>query len=85
MVAPRALTLLLLAALAVGGGRPASAADCVALEDFSQGAVREFPPDWKPRTVPSAEAERTRLPSLLYAKPLIRPVWPNRGRSKWSV
>jgi hypothetical protein len=49
MVAPRALTLLLLAALAVGGGRPASAADCVALEDFSQGAVREFPPDWKPR------------------------------------
>ena len=49
MVAPRALILLLLAALAVGGGRPASAADCVALEDFSQGAVREFPPDWKPR------------------------------------
>lgn len=49
MVAPRALTLLLLAALAVGGGRPASATDCVALEDFSQGAVREFPPDWKPR------------------------------------
>jgi hypothetical protein len=49
MVAPRALTLLLLAAFAVGGARPAPAGECVALEDFSRGAVGEFPPDWKPR------------------------------------
>jgi hypothetical protein len=49
MVAPRALIVLLLAVVAVAGARPASAAECVALEDFSRGAVGEFPPDWKPR------------------------------------
>jgi hypothetical protein len=50
MVAPRALTLLLLAALAVvAAARPVSAAECVALEDFSRGAIGEFPADWKPR------------------------------------
>jgi hypothetical protein len=50
MVAPRALSLLLLAVLAVAAAaRPVSAAECVALEDFSRGAIGEFPPDWKPR------------------------------------
>lgn len=49
MVAPRALTLLLLATLSVAGAPAATAAECVALEDFSRGAVGEFPPDWKPR------------------------------------
>ena len=49
MVAPRALILLLLSALAVAGARPAPAAECVVLENFSGGAVGEFPPDWKPR------------------------------------
>ncbi|HZP35751.1 MAG TPA: DUF3047 domain-containing protein [Methylomirabilota bacterium] len=49
MVAPRALICLLLVGLAVAGARLASAAECVALEDFSRGAVGEFPPDWKPR------------------------------------
>jgi hypothetical protein len=49
MVAPRALILLLLVARLVAGAGPASGAECVALEDFSRGAVGEFPPDWKPR------------------------------------
>ena len=49
MVAPRSLILLLLAALSVAGAPAATAAECVALEDFSRGAVGEFPPDWKPR------------------------------------
>lgn len=49
MVAPRALIVLLLVGLAVSGAWLASAAECVALEDFSRGAVGEFPPDWKPR------------------------------------
>jgi DUF3047 family protein len=49
MVAPRALSLLLLAVLPVAAAGSASGAECVALEDFSRGAIGEFPPDWKPR------------------------------------
>jgi hypothetical protein len=49
MVAPRALILLLLAVLSLAGAGAAPGAECVALEDFSRGAVGEFPPDWKPR------------------------------------
>ena len=49
MVAPRTLILLLLAVLSLAGARAAPGAECVALEDFSRGAVGEFPPDWKPR------------------------------------
>src|SRR5260370_15946904 len=49
MVAPRALILLLVAALSGAGAGPASGAECVALDDFSRGAIGEFPPDWKPR------------------------------------
>ncbi|HSE04757.1 MAG TPA: DUF3047 domain-containing protein [Methylomirabilota bacterium] len=53
MVAPRPLTagsllgLLLVLSIACG---PASAAECVVLDDFSRGRVGEFPPDWKART-----------------------------------
>jgi Protein of unknown function (DUF3047) len=49
MVAPRTLILLLLAVLFLAGAGAAPGAECVALEDFSRGAVGEFPPDWKPR------------------------------------
>jgi Protein of unknown function (DUF3047) len=49
MVAPRALILLLLAVLSLAGTGAATGAECVALEDFSRGAVGEFPPGWKPR------------------------------------
>ncbi len=51
MVAPRSLIALLplLLALLIAGPGLASAAECVALEDFSRGKVGEFPPDWKPR------------------------------------
>lgn len=50
-MAPRALIppLLLLAASAPAAPRPAVAAECVTVEDFSKGAVGEFPPGWKPR------------------------------------
>jgi hypothetical protein len=40
--------LLLVSALGAGPG-PALAADCVVLDDFSQGRLGEFPPEWKPR------------------------------------
>lgn len=48
MVAARTLIVLLVAGVAVIGGR-AWAADCVLIDDFSRGKVGEFPPDWKPR------------------------------------
>jgi hypothetical protein len=51
MVAPRPLTAVLLLGLLVLpiASGPASAAECVVLDDFSRGRVGEFPPDWKPR------------------------------------
>ncbi|MGH7301353.1 MAG: DUF3047 domain-containing protein [Candidatus Rokuibacteriota bacterium] len=50
MVAPRALIalLLLVSSLGVGPGA-ASAAECIALDDFSRGRPGEFPPEWRPR------------------------------------
>jgi Protein of unknown function (DUF3047) len=49
-VAPRPLIALLLLVSSLGAGPgAASAAECVALEDFSQGRLGEFPPEWKPR------------------------------------
>jgi hypothetical protein len=50
-VAARALIapLLLLASCALAGPRPAAAAECVTVEDFSRGSIGEFPPEWKPR------------------------------------
>jgi hypothetical protein len=50
MVAPRSLIALLLPVLLIGvGAGAAAAAECVALDDFSQGQVGEFPLEWKPR------------------------------------
>jgi hypothetical protein len=49
MVAPRALILLLVVALSGAAAGSAPGAECVALDDFSRGAIGEFPPDWKPR------------------------------------
>jgi hypothetical protein len=49
MVAPRALILLLVVSLSGAGVGSAPGAECVALDDFSRGAIGEFPPDWKPR------------------------------------
>jgi hypothetical protein len=49
MVAPRALSLALLVVLSVPAAGLAAGAECVTLEDFSRGAIGEFPPDWKPR------------------------------------
>jgi hypothetical protein len=43
-----ALLPLLISSLLAGPGL-AQAAECVALEDFSQGTVGEFPLEWKPR------------------------------------
>lgn len=40
--------LLLVSSLGAGPGA-ALAAECVALDDFSQGRLGEFPPEWKPR------------------------------------
>jgi hypothetical protein len=49
-VAPRPLIGLLLLLSSLGAGRGlVSAAECVALEDFSRGRPGEFPPEWKPR------------------------------------
>jgi len=55
MVAPRSLIVLLSSLLSglplvspISADR-ASAAECMALEDFARGRVGEFPPDWKPR------------------------------------
>jgi len=50
-VAPRSLIALLLAGLPLVcplAPDPASAAECIALEDFSGGKVGAFPPEWKP-------------------------------------
>ncbi len=51
MVAPRSLIALLplLVSLLVAAPGLAFAAECVALEDFSQGKIGEFPTGWKPR------------------------------------
>ena len=51
LVASRALIGLLLLVLLARRrpGLAALAAECVALDDFAQGQVGEFPPDWKPR------------------------------------
>ena len=48
-MASRALILLLVLALSGARAGPAPGAECVALEDFTQGAIGGFPPDWKPR------------------------------------
>ena len=49
-MAPRPLIpLLLLASALLTTPDSASAAECVAIEDFARGKVGEFPPDWKPR------------------------------------
>lgn len=49
-MASRPLIGLLLLACSLGVGPGAlSAAECVALDDFSQGRPGEFPPEWKPR------------------------------------
>jgi len=53
MVASRALIALLLAVLSiVAGPGAASGAECVAVDEFSQGRLGEFPPEWKPRKEP---------------------------------
>lgn len=49
MVAARPLIASLLLLLTAGAATAPAAAECVALGDFSQGQVGEFPPDWKPR------------------------------------
>jgi hypothetical protein len=50
MVAPRSLIALLLLVSSIGAGSgAASAAECVALDDFSEGRLGEFPLEWKPR------------------------------------
>jgi hypothetical protein len=43
------MRLLAVACLILLVAAPASAADCVVLEDFARGKLREFPPDWKLR------------------------------------
>jgi len=49
-VAPRPLIALLLLVSSLGAGPGAApAAECVALDNFSQGRLGEFPPEWKPR------------------------------------
>jgi hypothetical protein len=49
-VASRALIGLLLLVSSLGALPGAAlAAECVAIEDFSQGRLGEFPPEWKPR------------------------------------
>jgi len=49
-VASRPLIGLLLLVCSLGAGPSATfAAECVALEDFSQGGLGEFPLEWKPR------------------------------------
>jgi hypothetical protein len=49
-VASRPLIGLLLLVSSLGAGPGAAlAAECVALDDFSQGGLGEFPPEWKPR------------------------------------
>ena len=49
-MAPRPLIALLLLVSSLGAGPgAASAAECVALDNFSQGRLGEFPPEWKPR------------------------------------
>lgn len=49
-MASRALIALLLLDFSLGVGPGAAlAAECVALDDFSQGQLGEFPPEWKPR------------------------------------
>jgi Protein of unknown function (DUF3047) len=49
-VAPRPLIALLLLVSSLGAGPSvASAAECVALDDFSRGRLGEFPPEWTPR------------------------------------
>ena len=49
-MAPRPLIpLLLLASSLLTTPDSASAAECVAIEDFARGKVGEFPPEWKPR------------------------------------
>ena len=53
MVAPRSLIALLLLVSSIGAGSgAASAAECVALDDFSEGRLGEFPLEWKPRKEP---------------------------------
>ncbi len=50
MVAPRSLIALpLLVSLLLAAPGLAAASECVALEDFSQGRVGDFPLEWKPR------------------------------------
>ncbi|MEX2224319.1 MAG: DUF3047 domain-containing protein [Candidatus Rokuibacteriota bacterium] len=49
-MAPRPLIALLLLVFSLGAGPGvAFAAECVALDDFSQGWLGEFPSQWKPR------------------------------------
>jgi hypothetical protein len=49
-VAPRPLIALLLLVCSLGAGPGAApAAECVALDNFSQGRLGEFPAEWKPR------------------------------------
>ena len=49
-MAPRPLIALLLLVSSLGAGPgAASAAECVALDNFSQGRLGEFPPEWKAR------------------------------------
>lgn len=50
MVAPRSLIGPWLLVFSIGAGAgAAAAAECVGLDDFSQGPLGEFPPEWKPR------------------------------------
>ncbi len=49
MVAPRPLILFLALGLLLPAAPAAGAADCVAIETFTNATVGEFPADWKPR------------------------------------
>ena len=48
-MAPRALTLLLVAFVLAASAAVGRADECVRVEDFAKGRVGEFPPEWKPR------------------------------------
>jgi hypothetical protein len=62
VVAPRALTSLLLAAALVMGAASRLAAEeaCIVLDDFSRAKLGEFPAEWKPRKDEGREVYRVR-------------------------
>ena len=65
MVAPRPLILLLGLGLLLPAAPAGGAADCVALEDFANAKVGEFPQSWKPRKDEGREVYSVRQEGLL--------------------